>query len=80
MLIFQPAPDNKASRRHIEAERFRCLQIDHKLELCGLHRRQIGWLGALEDAIDVTGGAPVMVDPIRPIGNQPLCVLKTSSV
>ena len=34
-----------------------------------LHR-QVGRLLALEDAIDVAGGAPVLVDRIRPIGDQ----------
>ena len=31
--------------------------------------RSAGFL-ALEDAINVYGGAPVLVDPIRPIGDQ----------
>ena len=34
-----------------------------------LHR-QVGRLLALEDAVDVAGGAAVLVDPIRPIGDQ----------
>src|SRR5712671_556546 len=35
-----------------------------------LHR-QVGWLLALEDAVDVAGGAVELVDPIRPISDQP---------
>ena len=31
---------------------------------------QIGRLLAFEDAVDVAGRAPVLVDPISPIGNQ----------
>ena len=34
-----------------------------------LHR-QVGRLLALEDAVDVAGGAPVLVDEIGPIGDQ----------
>jgi hypothetical protein len=33
-----------------------------------LHRR-VGWLLALQDAIDITSRAPVLVDEIRPIGD-----------
>jgi hypothetical protein len=33
-----------------------------------LHR-QVGWLLALQDAIDITSRAPVLVDEIRPIGD-----------
>ena len=32
--------------------------------------RQIGRLGTIEDAIDVTGRAPILVDEIRPVGDQ----------
>ena len=31
---------------------------------------QIGWLLALQDAVDVAGGAPELIDEIRPIRNQ----------
>jgi hypothetical protein len=34
-----------------------------------LHR-QVGGLLALEDAVDVAGRAPVLVDVIRPVGDQ----------
>ena len=58
-------------RRHGEAERLRGLEIDHQLEFGRRLHRQVGRLLALEDAIDVAGGLPVLVDPIRPIGDQP---------
>src|SRR5215475_3857585 len=46
------------------------LDVDHQLILGrGLHR-QISWLLALEDAIDITGRALVQVDIIRPIGHE----------
>ena len=38
---------------HVEAERFRGLEVDHLLELGGRLNRQLAWLRAPEDAIDV---------------------------
>ena len=54
----------------VEAERLGGLEIDHQLVLGRRLHRQVGWLLALEDAIDVAGRAPVLVDEIRPIGDQ----------
>src|SRR5262249_58745695 len=46
------------------------LEIDDKVVLGrGLHR-QVGRLLAFEDAIDVPGGAPGLVDLIRPVGGE----------
>ena len=56
--------------RHFEAERLRGLEIDHQLVLGRRLHRQIGRLLALEDAVDIAGGAAVLVDEIRPIGDQ----------
>jgi hypothetical protein len=38
---------------HGETERGGGLQVDHQLELGRLQDRQIGWLGALEDAANI---------------------------
>ena len=57
-------------RRHVEAERLGGLEVDHQLVLGRRLHRQVGGLLALEDAVDVAGGAAVLVDPIRPIGDQ----------
>ena len=57
-------------RRHVEAERLGGLEIDHQLVLGRRLHRQVGRLLALEDAIDVAGRAPVLVDQIRPVGDQ----------
>ena len=57
-------------RRHGEAERLGGLEIDHQLVLGRRLHRQVGRLLALEDAVDVAGRAPVLVDQIRPIGDQ----------
>src|SRR5262249_5116867 len=47
--------------RDSEAERFRRLEVDDQLELRRELDRQIAWLGALEDAIDIPRRAPVGV-------------------
>ena len=57
-------------RRHVEAERLGGLEVDHQLVLGRRLHRQVGRLLALEDAIDVAGRAPVLVDEIRPVGDQ----------
>ena len=46
------------------------LEIDHQFEFGGCLHRKFGGFLALEDAVDVTGRAPVLVDKIRPIGDQ----------
>ena len=38
-----------------KSERLSGLQVDHQLELCGLFHREVGRLGALQNAIDVRG-------------------------
>ena len=54
----------------VEAERLGGLEVDDQLELGRRLHRQVGRLLALEDAVDVAGRAPVLVDKIRPIGDQ----------
>src|SRR5215216_617764 len=56
--------------RHIEAERFRGLEIDDQFVLGRRLHRQVGRLLALEDAVDVSSRAPKLVEEIRAIGNQ----------
>ena len=46
------------------------LRLIDQLVLGRRLHRQVGRLLALEDAIDVAGRAPVLVDRIRPIGDQ----------
>src|SRR5215831_14404932 len=57
-------------RRHLEAELPGGLEIDDQLVLRRRLYRQVGWLLAFENAIDVTGRAPIRVGCIRPIGDQ----------
>src|SRR5262245_47250299 len=56
--------------RHGKSQRLRGLEVDYRLVLCWRLHWQIGRLLALENAIDVTGRAPVLVDVIRSIGDQ----------
>ena len=46
------------------------LRLMHQLVLGRRLHRKVGRLLALEDAIDVAGRAPVLVDDIRPVGDQ----------
>src|SRR5262245_46909217 len=56
--------------RHCKGERLRSLEVENRLELGRCLYRQGGRLLALENAIDVSSRAPVLVDVISPIGNQ----------
>src|SRR5262249_36401277 len=50
--------------RHLEAERLCGLEVDRELVLGRRLYRQVGRLLALEDAVDVSGGVPVLVKQI----------------
>ena len=58
-------------RRHVEAERLSGPEIDHQLELGRLLDRQLGRLGAPEDAVDISRRTPVQVSDVNPVGHQP---------
>src|SRR5258708_10683848 len=57
-------------RGQFEAEGLGGLEIDHKLILGRRLHRKVGRLVALENAIDVSCRAPVLLDPIAPIGDR----------
>src|SRR5262249_38502798 len=57
-------------RRHVEAERLGGLQIEYDLILAWHLPRQGGSFLAFEYAIDGASRLPVLLDEIRPIGNQ----------
>ena len=50
----------------VEAQCLRGLEVDHEFVLGRCLHRQVGWLLALEDAIDVAGGAPILVEASGP--------------
>ena len=54
----------------VRPERLRGLEVDDQLVLGRRLHRQVGRFLALEDAIDVAGRAPELVDLVRPIGDQ----------
>src|SRR5262245_60110732 len=56
--------------RHRDAQSLRCLEIDHQLILGRRLHRQVGRLLAFEDTSDVSRGSPVLVEEIRPLGDQ----------
>ena len=56
--------------RYGKSERLCGFEIDYQLILCRRLHRQIGRLLALEDAIDVTGGAAVLIDRVYPIHEE----------
>src|SRR5262249_54716033 len=57
-------------RRNFEPERLRGLEVDYQPVLGRRLHWQVGRLFAFEDAIDVAGSAPELIDVIRPIGDQ----------
>src|SRR5262245_45489088 len=57
-------------RRHFETKRLRGLEVDDQLELGRRLDRQVGRFLSLEDAVDVSGRTPELIDRISPIGDQ----------
>src|SRR5215203_1685962 len=56
--------------RHRQTEGLRGLEVDDQLVFGWRLDRKISWLLALEDAIDVTCPAPVLIRVVRSIGDQ----------
>src|SRR5215471_14125488 len=57
-------------RRNFEAECLCCPEIDDQLELGRLLRRQIRWLGALENLVHELSGPSVVVGERRAVAHQ----------
>src|SRR5215510_12419405 len=57
--------------RHFEAERPGGLEIDHQRILYRRLDRQVGCLLTPQNAIDVAGGLPMLLDVIGSVGDQP---------
>ena len=54
----------------VEAQRLGGFEVDHRFVLSRRLHRQVGWLFAFKDAVDVAGCEPILVDHIGPIGDQ----------
>ena len=57
-------------RGHGEAKRFRGLEVDDKLNFCGLNHRQVGRLFALEDATSIDADLTECIVNIGPIAHE----------
>jgi len=55
--------------RHGQAKRLCGLKVDYRFVLGRCLHWHVGWLLALEDAVDVAGRTPELVDEIRPVGD-----------
>src|SRR6516162_3939553 len=55
---------------YIEAERVGGLEVNHQFIFGRCLHRQIGWLLALQDAIDVTGSSTELSRKVSRIGDQ----------
>src|SRR5438067_11589967 len=58
-------------RRHVEAERFGGFEVDHQDVFGRRLHGEVGRLLALENAIDIARGAPVLIERIGSVGDQP---------
>ena len=56
-------------RRHFETKGLGSLEIDHQLVFGRRLNGKIGWLLALEDAVDIVGRAPQLIARIRALGD-----------
>src|SRR5437763_4142775 len=57
--------------RHRETERSGGLQVDRQLEARGLHNRQLGRNGALQNASDIIADALTDLAAVRTVAHQP---------
>jgi hypothetical protein len=54
----------------LEAERLGSLEVDDKLEFCGLHYRKVARLLAFENPASIDAGLTVGVDIVRSIADE----------
>ena len=64
------------TRRHVETERFRRLQIDDQRVLDRHLDRQVAGLGAFEDAIDVGRRRAHLLEGVDTVSNEAALVVK----
>ena len=71
----------KHCRGHRKAERLGSFEIDDQFVLSRRLHRQICWLLALENTVDVAGRAPELVDVIGTVGDEATgCDVETAGV
>ena len=75
-LIRLPRPRARLAVWDVEAEHFGGLQVDYQLKPGRRLNRKIARLLPLEDAIDIAGGASVLVDVISPYDIRPPAVTR----
>src|SRR5215831_19633807 len=56
--------------RKSESDPLCCLQVDHKLELCCLLHRQIGWFSTFQDLVHINSRAPIEVIVVYAVGHE----------
>src|SRR5499427_6570091 len=57
-------------RRHFEAECLRGFEVEHQLELDGGLDRKLARLLTLEDAVDVAGRPPIIIEHVISVGQE----------
>src|SRR4029453_7357838 len=57
-------------RRHSKADRFSGFQVKCEFVFVWRLHRKVGGLFTFEDAVDIAGRPAVLVDEIRPVGDQ----------
>ena len=63
-------PRRAAPGGTVEAERFRCFEVEGRFVLGGRLHRKVGGLGAAQDAVDIGGRLPKHVDLVGPVGHE----------
>src|SRR6476660_7656045 len=59
--------------RYLEADRLGGLEVEHKIKLCSLYYRQVGWFLDLENAGSVDTNFAIRIGYARPIAHQATC-------
>src|SRR5215470_5890299 len=57
-------------QRHVEAKRLGGLEIDRQLKLGRGLDGKLARLRALEDSVDITGRAPIIIELVNSVGQQ----------
>src|SRR6266540_2693099 len=69
-LLNHLVSSDEQSIRYFEAKRLRGLEVDHELELCRQHNRQITRLLAFEDASGINAGLTVCIGNAGRVAHQ----------